>query len=331
MSDVRNDARRALIQKRIGEYRDNWNWIDPCNEERFIRRELKVDKDATTDAILKNIARLTDQIFDHVSVLEQFSEASSRGAVPDPELAFDAPETRAALQQAEQVLWDTYRDLRTFRQPFLKRQLDALGVDSSTRGIKVNIGSANNVLDGWINIDAGGGDLRVNINWGLPLPDGCADFVYCAHLLEHLRYSDQAPVFVREILRILRNGGIARIVVPDVRKLLVAYSNGDRDFFRARQAFYPMYKAFLDDGLFTLDYILMFCGAAPQILSYSHKFGYDEKLLCDLLRKAGFSVVKECRFQGSDHAALRVDNIGYNAQARDLTNHHYSLFVDATK
>ncbi|MDR6935338.1 methyltransferase domain-containing protein [Luteibacter sp. 3190] len=331
MSEVDDEARRALISKRMAEYRDNWNWIDPCNADRFVRRDLKVEKDATTDAILKNIARLTDQIFDHVSVFENFSEASSRGAMPSSSAAFDATETRAALQQAEQILWDAYRNLEAFKDPFVTRQLDDLGVGPGSKGLKLNIGSANNLLKDWLNVDAGGGDLRVNINWGLPLPDDSVDFVYCAHMLEHLRYSDQAPVFLREVLRVLSKGGTARIVVPDARKLLVAYSTGDRDFFRARQAFYPMYKAFIDDGLFTLDYILMFCGAAPQMLSYSHKFGYDARLLCDLLRKAGFSDVKESQFQGSEHSALRVDDVGYNAQARDMTNHHYSLFIEATK
>jgi SAM-dependent methyltransferase len=306
-------------------------WLDPCNDARFTRKEPAISNGASSEAVLQNIVLLTGEIFDHLSVFEQFSETTSRGATADPKKKLDLTSTRAGLVAAEQELWKVYCDLKDRRQSFVEQQLDSLAMGKDTKGLKVQIGSGGHLLKGWLNIDAGGDDLALNVNWGLPLSDGCASFVYSAHLIEHLRYSDQAPVFVREVHRILAEGGTARFVVPDVRKLMVAYAGGDREFFSSRSEFYPLSKGFVNDGVATLDYILLFCGAAPQRLNYNHKFGYDSTTLCKLLTDAGFRVARESEYQGSEHPELRVDDMGYNAQAKNCGDQHYSLFVEATK
>jgi hypothetical protein len=304
-------------------------WLDPCCDARFTRKEPVICRGDSSEAVLQNIVRLTDEIFDHLSVFEQFSETTSRGAKADPEKTLDFPNERARLLQAEQELWRVYCTLRRKRKSFVKRQLESLGIRKLTKGLRVHIGSGGHLLKDWLNIDAGGADLMLNVNWGLQLPSACADFVYCAHVLEHLRYSDQAPVFVREVHRILAKGSTVRFVVPDLRKLLVAYAEHDRTFFDVRQTFYPLSKGFLTKGIAHLDYILLFCGAGPQVLNYNHKFGYDTTTLCKLLRNAGFGRVRQSSFQRSVHPELRVDDFSYNARASNQ-NQHYSLFIEAT-
>lgn len=54
-----------------------------------------------------------------------------------------------------------------------------------------------------------------NLAKGIPFPDGSVDVVYHSHLLEHLD-RDVAERFLREVQRVLRLGGIQRIVVPDL-------------------------------------------------------------------------------------------------------------------
>jgi hypothetical protein len=56
----------------------------------------------------------------------------------------------------------------------------------------------------------------------LPFKTGEADAVYHAHLLEHLPRRDSVP-FLEECYRILRPGGVIRVVVPDLRKLAKQY------------------------------------------------------------------------------------------------------------
>ena len=306
-------------------------WVDPCSDSRFTRKNPVITKGALTEAVIQNIVRLADELFGRLSVFEQFPEATSRGAVADPKKKMDFPHLRAKLRKAELELWDVYCHLEKARKRFIDTQLKSLGIDNSVKGLKVHIGSGGYLLKGWLNIDAGGGDLTLNANWGLPLPDACAKFVYSAHLVEHLRYTDQAPVFVRDVHRILAKGGIVRFVVPDMRKLLAAYIKNNREFFRARARFYPLSRGFMNKGVANLDYILLFAGASSQVLNYNHKFGYDFTTLRNLLINAGFRRVTESMFQGSAHPELRVDRFSYNALAKNSSDHHYSLFVEAAK
>ena len=57
---------------------------------------------------------------------------------------------------------------------------------------------------------------------GIPFPDGSVDVVYHSHVLEHLDRED-ARTFLTETRRVLRAGGIQRIVVPDLEGLARAY------------------------------------------------------------------------------------------------------------
>ena len=53
-----------------------------------------------------------------------------------------------------------------------------------------------------------------DLSKGIPVGDGSADVVYHSHVLEHLD-RDVGREFLREAKRVLRPGGIIRIVVPD--------------------------------------------------------------------------------------------------------------------
>jgi len=64
-----------------------------------------------------------------------------------------------------------------------------------------------------------GNNIRVHdLSKGIPYADGSADSVYHSHTLEHLDRSIVAGVFA-EARRVLRAGGIHRIVVPDLEQL----------------------------------------------------------------------------------------------------------------
>jgi predicted SAM-dependent methyltransferase len=68
---------------------------------------------------------------------------------------------------------------------------------------------------------------------GIPFPDKSVDVVYHSHILEHIDRNifrdgqdpsdDRAVAFVRECRRVLRPGGVLRIVVPDFEKLCRRY------------------------------------------------------------------------------------------------------------
>jgi SAM-dependent methyltransferase len=61
-----------------------------------------------------------------------------------------------------------------------------------------------------------------NLARPLPIADESVDVVYHSHVLEHLD-RDTAKTFLLEVKRVLRPGGIQRIVVPDMERVCRAY------------------------------------------------------------------------------------------------------------
>ncbi len=65
----------------------------------------------------------------------------------------------------------------------------------------------------------------------IPLPNDSASLVYSSHMLEHLDRSE-ASMFLREAYRVLKSGGVIRLVLPDLSKAIATYNqNQDADAF----------------------------------------------------------------------------------------------------
>jgi SAM-dependent methyltransferase len=56
-----------------------------------------------------------------------------------------------------------------------------------------------------------------NLARGIPFPDGSADAVYHSHVLEHIE-RHAAIRFLEDCRRVLKPGGVIRVVVPDLEK-----------------------------------------------------------------------------------------------------------------
>lgn len=91
--------------------------------------------------------------------------------------------------------------------------------------IMVNIGCGSTYHLEWINLDIASNSPHVisyDIRKGLPFEDNSCDVVYSSHLLEHLKQCE-AHDLVAEVYRVLRPGGIFRIVVPDLEQIARQY------------------------------------------------------------------------------------------------------------
>lgn len=118
--------------------------------------------------------------------------------------------------------------------------------DSSFSIRRVNLGCGSCVAAGWVNIDNSPGariarypwlrwllwkfkiisDRQYEVPWpkdlvlrdltrDLPFADCSIDYVYSSHALEHFARS-QAQKLLTEIYRVLKKGGVLRLVVPDL-------------------------------------------------------------------------------------------------------------------
>lgn len=87
-------------------------------------------------------------------------------------------------------------------------------------GLKVNLGSGDTPIPGFLNVDAlpdaPGVDLVADISKPpLPIEDGSADIVYASHVLEHFPHGETLGL-LRDWRRVLRPGGRLLVAVPDL-------------------------------------------------------------------------------------------------------------------
>lgn len=111
----------------------------------------------------------------------------------------------------------------------------------------------------------------------LPYADGTVAVVYSSHMLEHLP-RETAAAFLAEALRVLEDGGIVRIVVPDLAEIVQTYQR-DQDadhFVDSLKMAYPR-AATIGDRL--RQTVVGFRG---------HRWMYDARSLTTLLTGAGF-------------------------------------------
>ena len=93
------------------------------------------------------------------------------------------------------------------------------------RPVLCNLGCGTRYHPAWINIDFHG-DGHTVLPWdlrkGLPLPNAICDVVYSSHAIEHFD-REGARRFLAECHRVIKPGGILRLVAPDLEGIAKAY------------------------------------------------------------------------------------------------------------
>lgn len=98
----------------------------------------------------------------------------------------------------------------------------------------LNVGCGAHAHPEWNNVDSTRhpGVRRWDVRHPLPYPAECFDAVYGSHILEHLA-PDVGKRMVADLKRVLKPGGVIRLVVPDLericRALLARLQDADQD------------------------------------------------------------------------------------------------------
>lgn len=149
---------------------------------------------------------------------------------------------------------------------------------------RLHLGSGPNHLHSWINVDVLG--WRVDVAWDLcrplPFPGGGIEAVFTEHVLEHLRFDDACRL-LREAHRVLRPGGVLRVVVPDAGRFMRSYADSDGWLADLRPAASTPMMAVCD-----------------VVYRHGHRSAWDAHTLTRLLRELGFTTVRERRYGESD-------------------------------
>jgi SAM-dependent methyltransferase len=184
--------------------------------------------------------------------------------------------------------------------------------------------------------------LLHNLAMGIPFAFNAVDVVYHSHLLEHLD-RNIAENFLVEIRRVLKPGGILRIVVPDLETLCRAYlahiviSDGNaaetrlHDEYVARiieqsvrkQAFgtsqRPAFRRWLEN---------LILGDARK-RGETHQWMYDKINLCHLLSESGFRNIERKAYNSSSIPNWDVYGLDLNESGNEYKPD--SLYVEAQK
>lgn len=89
----------------------------------------------------------------------------------------------------------------------------------------INLGCGSNYNKEWTNMDFVSSSEYVkayNLLEGIPFAENSFEVVYHSHLLEHFP-KKQAVKFIEECYRILKPGGILRVVIPDLEQIALNY------------------------------------------------------------------------------------------------------------
>jgi len=137
----------------------------------------------------------------------------------------------------------------------------------------------------------------LNVTKVFPFEKNTFDYVFISHMLEHL-YPWQAVFCMHEVNRVLKDGGIVRISVPDLDRIIANYH-----------------------ALSSHQFLLNFFECDQRNFKNQHHWQYNEESLTELLRdKSGFAKVYRCKFQQGKCIDLDI-----------IDNRPESLFMEAQK
>ncbi len=180
--------------------------------------------------------------------------------------------------------------------------------------VKLHFGCGTKVLDGWFNIDgwikkkSRPPDFLMDLRCPLPFSNDSTRFIFAEHIMEHFDFDEGARIYA-EFYRILKKGGVLKIVVPDLEKYCLNYINKNIEWFKITE---PEVSS-------------PALGINKMIYNNFHKVFYDFDTLRGMLIDAGFKIVVRSSLKGS---AVKELNDCDSAEALKEVQ---SLYVEATK
>lgn len=186
--------------------------------------------------------------------------------------------------------------------------------------IKVQFGSGENKLEGWNNLQ----EHEADITKPLGFNDGVIDYIFAEHVVEHVT-PQQAWGFFEECYRVLKPNGVARIIVPDVSKILHLADNKYFAFIEGQ-----IDKWWKNAGLVWEGKSITVKDAIKTILfCHGHQAAWNVDTLKDVLTAIGFRV-DICEYGKSSHPELDGIDSHWKLMGFDICAMESSV-VEATK
>lgn len=181
--------------------------------------------------------------------------------------------------------------------------------------MKISLGAGGVRFTGWLHVDADAHwqpDVVADLSQPLPFPDAHADFLQSEDFIGQLTFA-QAREHLRDCHRVLKPGGVLRLLTPDLAVLVDHYQRGDTRVLALwkREVGIPLVTDTLGELMHAA---LTFAG---------QKSFYDEQTLRALLEPIGFEATR-AGFNQSAWPELR----GLDQRSPDNA---ISLYLDCVK
>lgn len=202
--------------------------------------------------------------------------------------------------------------------------------------MRLNLGCGGRTPEGWVNVDWALGArfakvpfFRVanrklgifrlhwdedvvlhDLNKAFPWADDSVDAIYSSHLLEHFAREDGLRL-LGECHRVLKPGGIIRLVVPDLRHHVAEYRDG---------------RVPADEFVEKLG--VLYAGSGPAwkrrlspLVQFPHKCMYDQPRLVAIMRARGFEATSRNPFDSTINDIEAIESEGRTRHAVIVEGH----------
>ena len=165
--------------------------------------------------------------------------------------------------------------------------------------------------------------MNLNKRWGFK--DNSVDIVYASHLFEHLKRSS-ANLFLSEAYRVLKPGGVIRIVVPDLYKFCKQYvmeyesNQVDNPIESVMWAINMHREGQYGPNIGWWKKFILELQGYPHL----HKFMYDEKSLREKMKNHGFTDIVSSAYGKSAY----IKEIAEVEATKEI---YFSVYLEAKK
>ena len=170
---------------------------------------------------------------------------------------------------------------------------------------KLHIGAGFYHIEGWLNSDYNPkpGVIVVDAARTFPFRDAIFDYIYCEHMIEHIDFISGGAM-LRECARVLKPGGVVRIVTPNLASLIALHEQPEEDLHRRYMAWTAEEmqrvgtgaQAPSADPVFIINYF---------VRAWGHQFIYNEASLRFSFGNAGLADAVREASGSSEHPPLR--------------------------
>jgi predicted SAM-dependent methyltransferase len=182
---------------------------------------------------------------------------------------------------------------------------------------KLQLGTYNNVLEGWLNLDVYPRSSKcvfLDATQPFPLKDNTFDYIFSEHMIENISYEEGLSM-LKECFRILKPGGKIRITTPNLDTFIGLFSCENNDLQTRFMQWY-MERNYPNGYEVRLSFIINQC-----FYGWNHRFIYDPETLKKSFKQAGFIEIKLCasceskdeHFHGIDTHGTVVGNEEFNS------------------